>query len=115
MTQRIDRVQELAREVLSEAIQELKDPRIGFVTVTRVRVSADLRHGRVLVSVLGSEEEQERTMEGLESAKAHLRAELGRDMRTKYLPDLTFELDHKAEEAERLERLFKQVHEDEET
>jgi ribosome-binding factor A len=113
LTQRIDRVQRLARQVLGEEIQNLKDPRIGFATVTSVRVSADLRFARVLVSVLGSEEEQEQTMRGLKSAKPYLRSELGRQMRLKYLPELSFELDHRAEEAEKLERLFRTLHEDE--
>lgn len=113
MTQRIDRVQRLARQILGEEIQNLKDPRVGFATVTSVRVSADLRFARVLVSVLGSEEEQEQTMAGLKSAKPYLRSEIGRQMRLKYLPELSFELDHRAEEAERLERLFRTLHEDE--
>lgn len=113
MTQRIDRVQRLARQILGEEIQNLKDPRVGFATVTSVRVSADLRFARVLVSVLGSEEEQEQTMRGLKSAKPYLRSELGRQMRLKYLPELSFQLDHRAEEAEKLERLFRTLHEDE--
>ena len=113
MTQRTEKVQELAREVLGEAIQGLKDPRVGFATVTAVRVSADLRHARVFVSVLGSEEEQVETMRGLESAKRYLKSELGRQVRLKYLPELTFELDHGAEHAARLERVFRRLHEDE--
>ena len=113
MTQRTDRVQRLARQILGEEIQNLKDPRVGFATVTSVRVSADLRFARVLVSVLGSEEEQEQTMRGLKSAKPYLRSELGRQMRLKYLPELSFQLDHRAEEAEKLERLFRTIHEDE--
>lgn len=113
MTQRTDRVQRLARQVLGEEIQNLKDPRVGFATVTSVRMSADLRFARVSVSVLGSEEEQTQTMRGLESAKPYLRSELGRQMRLKYLPELSFELDHRAEEAEKLERLFRNLHEDE--
>jgi ribosome-binding factor A len=114
MSQRIERVQRLARQVLGEEIQNLKDPRIGFATVTLVRISADLRHARVLVSVMGSNEEQQQTMRGLESAKAYLRSELGRQMRLRYLPELSFELDHRAEEAEKLERLFRNLHEGEE-
>jgi ribosome-binding factor A len=108
---RLDRVQRLAKQVLGEAIHDLKDPRIGFATVTAVRVTADLQHARVLVSVLGSVEEQEQTMAGLESAKAHLRSELGRQVRMKYSPELTFQLDHGPEEAERLEALLRRLHE----
>jgi ribosome-binding factor A len=110
---RLDRVQRLAKQVLGEAIHDLKDPRIGFATVTAVRVTPDLQHARVLVSVLGSQEEQEQTMEGLKSAKAHLRSELGRQVRMKYSPDLTFQLDHGPEEAERLESLLRRIHEKE--
>ena len=114
MSQRTERVQKLARQVLGEAIHDLKDPRIGFATVTAVRVSGDLRHARVLVSVLGTEEEQKKTMEGLESAKPHLRQELGHQVRMKYLPELVFELDRQSEEAEHLETLIQKLHEDEE-
>lgn len=113
MTQRTEKVQKLARRVLGEAIQDLKDPRIGFATVTAVRITPDLRHARVLVSVLGTAAEQQATMEGLNSASPHLRQELGRQVRMKYLPELTFELDHKAEEAEHLEEIFKKLHEGE--
>jgi ribosome-binding factor A len=109
MSKRLAKVEKLAREVLAEAIQDLKDPRVGFATVTRVRVSADLRHARVLISVLGTEEQRRATMAGLESAKPVLRGELGRQVRTKYLPELRFELDEGADEAERVERILREV------
>lgn len=108
---RIERVQRLARQILGELIQDLKDPRIGFATVTAVRISRDLRHGRVFVSVLGSHDEQEATMTGLASATPFLRGELGRQMRIKYMPELEFALDTGAEEAERLESLLHQIEE----
>ncbi|HET7483458.1 MAG TPA: 30S ribosome-binding factor RbfA [Actinomycetota bacterium] len=114
MSQRTERVQKLARQVLGEAIHDLKDPRVGFATVTAVRISADLRHARVYVSVLGSEEEQTQTMKGLESAKPHLRQELGRQIRMKYLPELHFVADHQAEEAEHLEELIRRLHDGDE-
>jgi ribosome-binding factor A len=110
MSQRTEKVERLARQVLGEAIQELKDPRVGFATVTRVRVSADLRHALVWVSVLGSSEEQESTLDGLRSASPRLRSELGGQVRMKYLPELKFELDRGAEDAERLERIFHELH-----
>jgi ribosome-binding factor A len=112
MTQRTEKVQKVAQEVLGESIQALTDPRIGFVTVTGVKISPDLRHARVFVSVLGSEDEQRATMAGLDSAKSHLRSDLGRQMRIKYLPDLIFELDHSPEEAQRMEELFRRIHEE---
>lgn len=111
MSQRIEKVQRLARQVLGEAIHDLKDPRVGFATVTYVRITPDLRHARVFVSVLGDEDQQRETMKGLTSATAFLRAELGRQVRLKYLPELTFELDTGAQDAERLEQLFHQIHE----
>ena len=110
---RIERVQKLAKQILGELIQDLKDPRVGFATVTAVRISADLQHGRVFVSVFGSDEEQALTMRGLKSATPHLRTELGRQMRMKYLPDLVFELDRGPEEAQRLEALLKELGHDE--
>jgi ribosome-binding factor A len=114
MSQRIEKIQKVAREVLGEAIQNLKDPRIGFVTVTTVRVSADLRHARVFVSVFGSDDERRATMAGLVSATPHLRAQLGHEMRIKYLPELTFELDTGPETAQRLEEIIRKIHEEEE-
>jgi ribosome-binding factor A len=114
MTQRTEKVNKLARQVLGELIGKLKDPRIGFATVTLVRVTADLRHARVLVSVMGSEQEQQDTMAGLEHAKPYLRGELGRQVRMKYTPELDFELDHGPEEAQRLERILRELHHDDE-
>lgn len=113
MSQRLEKLQKLAREVLGEAIQGLKDPRIGFATVTAVRISPDLRHARVYVSVLGTEEERATTMAGLKSATPVLRAELGREVRMKYLPELDLELDRTPEEAEHLESLIRRIHEEE--
>ena len=109
MTQRIERVERLAQQVLGESINELKDPRIGFVTVTRVRVSRDLRHARVLVGVLGTAEEQAATMKGLASARPHLRSVLGAEIRMKYLPDLVFELDEGAATAQRIQGLLREI------
>lgn len=106
------KVQNLARQVLGEEIQNLKDPRIGFATVTAVRVSADLRHARVFVSVLGSDDEKEATMVALKRATPHLRHVLDRQVRMKYSPELKFELDQGAEEAERMEAIFQRLHQE---
>ena len=114
MSQRTEKVQKLARQVLGELIGELKDPRIGFATVTTVRITPDLRHARVWISVLGSEEEQKATIEGLDSAKPRLRKELGHQMRLKYLPELIFELDHQIDEAIRVEKLLHKLHDEDE-
>lgn len=113
MTQRTEKVQKLARQVLGELITELKDPRLGFTTVTAVKVTPDLRHARVFVSVLGSPEEQELTMQGLKSATPRLRTELGQQIRMRYTPELVFELDKLEETAGRIEELLHKIHEEE--
>ena len=113
MSKRTRRVEKLSAQVLSEEIARLKDPRIGFVTVTTVRVTPDLHRARVLVSVLGSEEEKDDTMRGLISAAPHLRALLGTEIRLKFVPELVFELDHAAETAERVESLLRRLHDTE--
>lgn len=112
MSERVERVQKLARQVLGELILELKDPRIGFATITGVRMTPDLRSARVFVSVLGTEEEQADTIAGLTSATPHLRWELGHEMKLRYTPALVFELDHGPEEAERLESILKELHQE---
>ena len=114
MSQRTERVQKLARQILGDAIRSLKDPRVGFVTITSVRVSPDLRHARVAVSILGDEDARKASLAGLASARPVLRAELGRQMRMKYLPELVFELDEGADRAERIEQLLHQIHTDDE-
>jgi ribosome-binding factor A len=112
MTQgvRTDRVGEEFREILAEEIQRLKDPRVGFVTVTGVRVSRDLRHATVFFSVFGTEKEKAASRAGLRSAAAHLRAELGRQVRLKFLPELRFEEDATIEEGSRIDRLIDDLH-----
>lgn len=106
---RSDRVEELAREVLSEAIQELKDPRIGFVTVTSVKVSPDLRNAKVYISALGSEEEREETVEAIRNAGSHLRHVLGSQVRLKHLPRLEFVEDRTADHGARIEQLLREA------
>lgn len=107
------RVDEAVREVLGDAVsRDLKDPRVGFVTVTEVRTSPDLRHARVFVSVLGTQQEQDATLEGLRSGHGILQGRVARELRLKRTPALTFELDDTAERAARLEALIDEVQED---
>lgn len=107
MSRRIDRVEEACKEELSEILQrETKDPRIGFVTITEVKVSPDLRRARVYVSVLGTEKEVAESFAGLESARGYLRSHLGRHLRLKFLPEIEFVHDNVTEEAIRLGALF---------
>ncbi len=109
MTNRMRRVNESLREVLSEAVPELKDPRIGFVTVTGVETSPDLRQARVFVSVLGSEKKRARTLAGLEAAHTFLQGRLARELRMKRTPQLTFEYDPTVERAARVTQLIDEV------
>jgi ribosome-binding factor A len=97
------RVDEAVRAVLSDAITtDLKDPRIGFVTVTAVKTSRDLRHATVYVSVL---EDVEPTLEGLRSAHGFLQRRVADELRLKHTPTLTFEFDDTAQRADRINRL----------
>jgi ribosome-binding factor A len=92
--------------VLSEAVPGLKDPRIGFVTVTGARTTTDLSQATVFVSVLGSENEQKRTLEGLRSAAGLLQAQVARELGTRRTPVLTFEYDPAIERGVRLTKLI---------
>ncbi len=100
------RVNESLRQVLSEALLELKDPRIGFVTVTGIDTSTDLRHARVFVSVLGNDKKQQKTMAGLEAAHGVLQARISRELRLKRTPQLRFEYDPSVEHGVRMSRLI---------
>jgi ribosome-binding factor A len=108
------RVNEAVRQVLSEAVGELKDPRIGFVTVTGVETSPDLRHARVFVSVLGSDEKQTQTLAGLAAAHGVLQARLGRELRMKRTPQLAFEYDPSVERGVRMTQLIDELAPDDE-
>jgi ribosome-binding factor A len=113
MTNRMRRVNEALREVLSEGIGSLKDPRIGFVTVTGVDTSPDLSHARVYVSVLGSEKKRDATMAGLQSSHGVLQTRVNRELRLKRTPQLTFEYDPTVERGVRLSRLIDELNPDE--
>lgn len=107
------RVDEAVREVLGDAVtHDLKDPRVGFVTVTEVRTSPDLRHARVFVSVFGTADEQAATLEGLASAHGILQGRIARELRMKRTPALEFRLDDTAEKAAKLEAIIEDVTED---
>src|SRR4029453_6450911 len=109
MSDRMRRVNEAVREVVSEGVGELKDPRIGFVTVTGVETSPDLRHARVFVSVLGSEAKRKRTLDGLAAAHGVLQARLARELRMKRTPQLAFEYDRSVAEGVRMSKLIDEL------
>jgi ribosome-binding factor A len=101
------RVDEAVREVLSDAIAtDLKDPRIGFVTVTGVKTSPDLRHARVYVSVLGAAPEREASLEGLRSAHGFLQGRVATQLNLKHTPTLTFEYDESIDHGMRITELL---------
>src|ERR687883_493670 len=104
------RVNEAVREVLSSHLaQGLKDPRIGFVTVTGVDTSPDLRSARVYVSVFGDEGEREAALEGLRSSRGFLQAQIAHQLRMKRTPALSFVYDETVERADRMTRLINEV------
>lgn len=108
---RLDRINELIRQQVGEIVTtELRDPRIGFATVTETRTSADLRHARVFISVYGGEAEREACLEGLQSAASFIRTELARRVSLRNVPELVFVIDETAERAQRLEQLFHDLH-----
>ena len=103
------RVNEAVREVLSVAItNDLKDPRIGFVTVTAVDTSPDLRHAHVYVSVLGGERERDASLAGLQSSHGYLQSRVASELRLKHTPQLDFRYDESLDRVERLQRLMRE-------
>jgi ribosome-binding factor A len=101
------RAAEEFREILAEEIPRLKDPRVGFVTVTRVEVTPDLRRAVVFYTVLGDDAERRATRAGLRSARRHLRTELGHQVRMKFTPELTFEEDEGMANVERVDQILR--------
>jgi ribosome-binding factor A len=106
MSDRMRRVNESVRAVVAEAVGELKDPRIGLVTVTAVKVSPDLREGVVFVSVLGNERKRRDTLAGLTSAHGYLQSRVARELELKRTPHLTFEYDPTVERGVRITKLI---------
>jgi ribosome-binding factor A len=104
---RMRRVNEAMREVLSDVLtKDVKDPRVGFVTITDVKTSPDLRHARVYVSVLGEEDVIEASLDGLRSAHGYLQARINSELRLKRTPELHFEHDDTAARAQHLQKLI---------
>ena len=106
---RMRRVDEAMREVLSGAItQGLKDPRVGFVTVTAVETSPDLRHARVFVSVLGEDPQRDRTLAGLRSAHGFLQRRVASELTLKHTPTLEFLYDDSVDRSLRIQELLEE-------
>jgi ribosome-binding factor A len=109
MSERMRRVNESIRQVLSEAVPELKDPRIGFVTVTAVTTSPDLRHATVYVSVLGNERKRDATLRGLTAAHGVLQSTIAHELKLKRTPQLAFEYDPSVERGVRMTKLIDEL------
>jgi ribosome-binding factor A len=112
--QRTARVNEVVLQTLADELERLSDPRLGFVTLTGVDVSPDLREATVYYSVLGPAEQHEDTSTALRSAGSHLRAVLGHEVRLKYLPRLSFREDPAIATGQRVEEIIRELHRQEE-
>ena len=115
MAHRVERVNSLIRQEISELLQrQVKDPRLGnFVAVTEVSTSPDLKYAKVFVSRIGSEEEKRETLSALASASGFFRRELSRRLRLRHVPELSFQRDDSIERGDRLLQLIDQVISDE--
>lgn len=110
---RAERVRALVQECLADAItRQVKDPRVGFVTITGVTVSPDITHATIRVSVMGSEEDKVRALDGLNSAKGFLRSHLAGALKLRVTPELQFSLDRGLEHAQRIDELLDGLAED---
>ncbi len=108
---RSQRIQELVHEEISRLIQHgLKDPRIGFATITKVDLSDNLKHARIYVSIMGSEDEKNATVLGLRSAKGFIRNALGKNLHLKYIPELDFRRDETADHVEKISKILNELH-----
>ncbi|MBS4172560.1 30S ribosome-binding factor RbfA [Bacillus sp. FJAT-49736] len=114
MSLRANRVGEQMKKELSDIIgRKIKDPRIGFVTVTGVEVTGDLQQAKVFITVLGDEKQRENTLSGLEKAKGFIRSEVGHRIRLRKTPELFFEIDESIDYGNKIETLLKEIHRDE--
>ena len=113
-SRRPEQVAGTIRQVIADALaREVRDPRVGFVTVTNVLVTNDLSHARVLVSVPGDDAEKTRALQGLQSAAGFLRSRAARALTTRTVPELHFELDKGVEHAARIEELLDSIRREE--
>ncbi len=110
MSHRPGRLAEAMKKEISDILRsEIKDPRIGFVTITAVDVSPDLRHAKIYASVLGGGDQRKATAEALNRATGYIRSEIGRRIRLKHTPEISFQLDDSIERGTRVIRLMEEV------
>lgn len=111
---RVEKIQEFIKQEISKLIlNDLKDPRIGFATVTQVEVTADLRHAKVYISLMGSDEQKVATWEGLRSSLGFLRSEIGKRIRLKFTPDLSLHIDESLDYSSRIQELLIKINQEE--
>ena len=107
---RIEKLQELIKQEMGKMLlKELKDPRIGFVTVTGVEMTGDLREAKIYVSVMGGEEKVKSSLEGLNSALGFVRMEIGQRIRLRFTPEISFALDTSLDYGDHIQKLLLQV------
>jgi ribosome-binding factor A len=107
---RVSRVGEQIKKELGQIIQqEIKDPRIGFVTITAVEMSGDLQQAKVYVSILGSQTEKDESIKALEKAKGFIRSEVGRRVQLRHVPEIHFSVDHSLDHSDQITRLLHDV------
>lgn len=112
---RVEKIQELIKEQVSAIImREVKDPRIGFVTVTDVDISSDLKNAKIYVSLLGSTKQMKDSWEGLNSSLGFIRRELAHRVRMKFIPEIKFYVDTSLEYSAHIQELLNKVHQEEE-
>jgi ribosome-binding factor A len=106
---RLDRVRNLLRQATSQIVARIKDPRVGFVTVTDTEVSPDLRHARIFVSILGSPEERQETLQALQRSRGFMRRELHHEISLRYIPEVSFFLDESLDRGMHINSLLRQA------
>jgi len=106
--------EQMKKEVASIVEQDVKDPRIGFITITNVDLSNDLRHAKIFFSSLGNEEEQKKSLEGLENAKGFIRKEIASRIQLRYAPEILFRIDNSIEHGVKISQILSQIKSEEE-
>ncbi len=107
---RVEKLQELIKQEMSKMLlKEIKDPRIGFVTVTDVEMTGDLREAKIYVSIMGGEEQIQASLEGLQSALGFIRREIGHRIRLRFTPEISFALDNSLDYSEHIQKLLLKI------
>lgn len=112
MSERMRRVNSVLREAVAEEVEELKDPRLGFVTVTAVDTAPNLRHAIVFYSVIGSDEQKASTQQALDAAAPRVSHNVGQQIRMKYTPTLEFRVDESIERGARIDQILRRIHDE---